>query len=87
MSVGRSLIMLGFTIALAVVGTSAHAAPGNQETCPVMGFEISRDIFTDYQAKRIYFCCPSCPLDFNRTPDYYMKKMIESGVILEDSPA
>lgn len=65
---------------------SVEASPGNQTLCPAMGFEINKELFTDYEAKRIYFCCPSCPPEFKKTPDTYMAKMKADGVILEDSP-
>ncbi len=67
-------------------GESVDAAPGNQTLCPVMGFEINRELFTDYQVKRIYFCCPACPPEFKKTPDTYMAQMAAEGVILEDAP-
>ncbi|AMK10796.1 YHS domain-containing protein [Pseudodesulfovibrio indicus] len=63
------------------------AAPGNQQLCPVMGFEINRELFTDYQGKRVYFCCPSCPPEFKKTPDTYMAAMEADGVVPEDAPA
>ena len=87
MWIGRTYIVLIFIIAFMFMGSMAHAAPGNQTKCPVMGFDISRDLFTDYQSKRVYFCCSSCPGDFKKTPDFYMDQMRDSGVILEDVPA
>lgn len=60
---------------------------GNQTTCPVMGFDINKDVFTDYLEYRIYFCCSVCPPDFKRNPDTFMKEMKEDGVILYKSPA
>jgi YHS domain-containing protein len=60
---------------------------GVQSLCPVMGFDINRDIFADYRSKRIYFCCPFCPSKFKRTPEKYMEQMREKGVLLEDAPA
>ncbi|EGB15144.1 YHS domain protein [Pseudodesulfovibrio mercurii] len=63
-----------------------HAEPGNQTSCPVMGFDINRDIFTDYKAKRIYFCCPSCPPEFRKKPDFYIAAMQAKGVLPEDAP-
>jgi YHS domain-containing protein len=58
-----------------------------QSLCPVMGFDINRDIFTDYHSKRIYFCCPFCPSEFKKTPDKFMDQMQEKKVLLEDAPA
>lgn len=62
------------------------AAPGNQPLCPVMGFEINRELFTDYKSKRIYFCCPACPPEFKKTPEKFMAKMNAEGIIPEDAP-
>ncbi|AMK11263.1 TRASH domain-containing protein [Pseudodesulfovibrio indicus] len=85
-SLGTAIILMLMTIAVVIGSTDALAARGNQEKCPVMGFEIDRKLFTDYQSKRIYFCCPSCPSDFKKTPDNFMEQMRENGVILEDAP-
>lgn len=60
---------------------------GTQSTCPVMGFEINKEIFTDYLDDRIYFCCSVCPPDFKRNPDKFMKEMKENGVVPYKSPA
>ena len=57
-----------------------------QTTCPVMGGKINREIYMDYEGKRVYFCCPSCIAEFEKDPKTYMKKMTEEGVTLEDSP-
>lgn len=62
------------------------AAPAAQTACPVMGFEIDREIFTDFKSKRIYFCCPACPSEFRKDPDSYMAEMDAAGVLLEDAP-
>jgi len=76
---------------LAAMVLPAWAGPnpvlGEQELCPVMGFEINRDIFTDYMNKRIYFCCSSCPSEFKDSPDRFMSEMRDIGVILQDTPA
>lgn len=67
-------------------GAQAASGKGNQTVCPVMGFAIDERIFTDYQAKRIYFCCPSCPPEFKKDPDKYVDRMRADGVLLEDAP-
>lgn len=70
-----------------VMGTmSAVAAEGTQEKCPVMGYTINKDLYTDYEGKRVYFCCASCPAAFEKDPEGYIKKMEEQGVTLEDAP-
>lgn len=57
-----------------------------QTICPVMGDPINKKYFADYKGKRIYFCCASCPDDFKKNPEKYMKKLRESGVTLEKTP-
>jgi YHS domain-containing protein len=47
----------------------------SQKTCPVMGGDIDPKVYTDYQGKRIYFCCPSCIDDFKKDPAKYLAKL------------
>ena len=35
-----------------------------QKTCPVMGGEINKETYSDYDGKRVYFCCPGCIGEF-----------------------
>lgn len=65
----------------------AMAESGNQQRCPVMGFEINRELYTDYMGQRVYFCCPICPPEFKQTPDKHMTRMREQGIIPESTPA
>lgn len=58
-----------------------------QGKCPVMGYAPNENLYVDYQGKRIYFCCASCPEQFNKDPEKYMQKLKEMGVELEDAPA
>lgn len=67
-------------------GVLPAAAEVKQEKCPIMGYKPSEKLFVDYQGKRIYFCCGSCPETFMKDPDAYMDKMREEGITLEDSP-
>jgi YHS domain-containing protein len=50
-----------------------------QTTCPVMGGKIDKKVFTDYDGKRVYFCCPGCIDTFKKDPAKYLKKMQEAG--------
>jgi len=78
---------MALMFALAVLGTGLAAAGGQaQKKCPVMGGPINKDIYVDYQGKRIYFCCPACPEEFKKDPDKYLKKLEAEGVILEKAP-
>jgi YHS domain-containing protein len=50
-----------------------------QTVCPVMGGEIDKAIFVDYNGKRIYFCCAGCPNEFKKNPEKYLKKLAKMG--------
>ena len=58
----------------------------NQTQCPVMGGKINKEVYTDYNGKRIYFCCAGCDEAFKKEPAKYLEKMEKLGVILEDAP-
>ena len=60
--------------------------PKPQETCPVMGGEINKDIFVDYQGKRVYFCCAGCESSFNKNPEKYIEKLKKKGEAPIDVP-
>jgi YHS domain-containing protein len=57
-----------------------------QTACPIMGDNISRKHFTDYEGKRIYFCCAKCEKTFAKNPGKYMKMLADEGIALEDAP-
>ena len=59
---------------------------GTQEYCPVMGNKVNKEIYTDYNGKRVYFCCSGCIDTFKKDPEKYMEKMKEAGVTLESAP-
>jgi YHS domain-containing protein len=67
-----------------VKGTTAKATPTpgqpaaqvtEQTTCPVMGGAINKDIFVEYQGKKVYFCCKECVAKFNADPQKYLAKL------------
>jgi len=80
------LVMLVLFTALSLGPTGwglAQTSAGKpQTTCPVMGGNIDKNISTDYQGKRIYFCCPSCIPEFKKDPGKYLKKLEAEGVQL-----
>lgn len=56
--------------------TDAAAEAGTEQTtCPVMGGKINKDIYTDYQGKRVYFCCAACKPEFEKNPKKYIGKL------------
>ena len=68
-------------------GVTLEKAPKPQTMCPVMEGKINREFHTDYEGKRIYFCCEPCIGKFNDNPKRYMKKMKKLGITLEEAPA
>ena len=49
---------------------------GTQQThCPVMGGKIDKEIFIEYEGKKVYFCCPGCSDEFLKDPQKYMDKL------------
>ena len=47
-----------------------------QTTCPIMkGSPIKKSVFTVYQGKKVYFCCPGCDKAFNKNPEKYTKNL------------
>ena len=84
----NTLLVFAMIFAFAFVSTSPlFAAEPDQATCPVMGGPVNRAIHTDYQGKRIFFCCPPCVGQFEKAPEKFMKQLEKEGVILENAPA
>lgn len=54
-----------------------------QTQCPMMGGEIDKSVFADYDGKRIYFAGKMCRDEFYKDPMKYIKKLESEGVILE----
>ena len=71
----------------AAEGASGQA-PTTNAICPVMpDMKVNSDIFTDYQGKRVYFCCPSCKAAFGRNPEKYLHLLPQfGGVVAEIAP-
>jgi YHS domain-containing protein len=76
------LVILVLFTALSLGAVSLSYAQKAQTTCPVMGGNINKEIYTDYQGKRVYFCCAACVPEFKKNPDKYLKKLEAEGVQL-----
>ena len=46
-----------------------------QTICPVLGEPVNKNIYSEYQGKRVYFCCPPCKDTFNKEPEKYLAKL------------
>jgi YHS domain-containing protein len=77
------LVLVGVSLMMAAPGVWAK----DQEVCPVMGGKINKDVYTDYQGMRVFFCCPACIDVFKKDPEGHLKKMKEAGVTPEKVPA
>jgi YHS domain-containing protein len=82
-----TLVSVAVIICLALAFSGAALAKqANQTKCPVLGSPVNKNIYTDYNGKRIYFCCPPCIREFKKDPEKYMKQFEKEGVVLEDAP-
>jgi YHS domain-containing protein len=52
---------------------------GGNTTCPVMGGKVNRDLYVDYEGKRIYLCCEACIGKVKQNPERYLRKLEELG--------
>ena len=74
------------TLIAPVLSAQKKGAGEPQAVCPVMGGKIDKEVYADYQGKRIYFCCEACKEVFQQDPDRYIQKLEDAGVGLEQSP-
>jgi len=80
-------ILLVFLVVLVLAAGPALAAePRPQTVCPVLGGNVDKKVFIDYQGKRIYFCCSGCEAEFRKDPEKYLKKIEAQGITLEKCP-
>ena len=69
-------------VQLTAAEAPAVIAAGNQEKCPFSDGAIVKEIFADFEGKRVYFCQPKCVKRFNGDPGTPIEKMESEGVIL-----
>ena len=46
-----------------------------QTLCPVMDQPINKELFVEYEGKKVYFCCPGCEETFAKAPEKYLEKL------------
>ncbi len=46
-----------------------------QTTCPIMGRAINKNMFTEYNGKKVYFCCAACKPKFEKDQEKYIAKL------------
>lgn len=87
----RNVVIFAVLLAFLASGLAMAADPAAkgkpQAVCPVMGGNINKDVYVDYQGERYYFCCPACIELFKKDPEKFIKKMKDQGVTPEKAPA
>lgn len=78
MKPGKKMIS-GIIFAAILVAGAYMAFASPQTICPVMGNPINKNIYIDYNGKRVYFCCPPCPSNFMKYPEAYLKRLAGIG--------
>ena len=81
-----SFVVLGLLFSGTILAADSPGKGNPQTDCPVMGGKIDKNVYTDYQGKRIYFCCSGCLDDFKKSPEKVLKQMEEQGVKPEQTP-
>ena len=52
------------------------ASASEQTMCPIMdGNKINKNVFVEYQGKKVYFCCPDCKEKFLAEPEKYIAEL------------
>jgi YHS domain-containing protein len=59
----------------AAPAAKAQTAAIEQKTCPVTGEAIDASVYTEYQGKKVYFCCKGCIAKFEKEPEKYAAKI------------
>lgn len=54
----------------------------HQTICPVMGGEVNKNLYVDYDGKRIYVCCKGCIETVKKDPAKYIRELEAAGVTL-----
>lgn len=66
------------------VTTGEHSEDVGQK-CPVMTEnDIKPEIFTDYEGRRVYFCCKFCKAAFAKDPEKYLPRLGKVGSVEDE---
>jgi rhodanese-related sulfurtransferase len=57
-----------------------------QKTCPVMGGDVNKSLFVDFEGKRIYVCCGGCINEVKKDPAKYIEKLAKAGEKVDRTP-
>ena len=57
----------------------SHSNAKEQTTCPIMkGNKVDKKIFSEFEGKKIYFCCDDCKTSFEKMKKNEKETMIKS---------
>lgn len=65
-------------------GSVEKLAP--QQSCPVLSGKLNKEIYADYEGKRVYFCCQQCKDSFAQDPVKYLNVLADRGEEAEAIP-
>ena len=54
---------------------SVSAGGIEQTMCPVLEAPIDKNVYVEYEGKRVYFCCTMCKDQFLKEPQKYLAKL------------
>lgn len=70
---GISILFLVVFVGTGIIGKAEEEV--SNKICPVMGGKVNPKIFTEYEGKKVYFCCPGCVSQFEKNPEKYPGKL------------
>ena len=81
MKIGKMSLIAALLLASCYAMAMADSCK-TQEKCPVMGNKINKQIYTDHNGQRVYFCCKACIPKFRKNPEKYLSQMEKKGIVL-----
>lgn len=82
MSVNISIVNAGDTENKIAASEEKNLKP--QTECPVLGGAVDKNLFVDYNGKRIYVCCAGCIETVKADPEKFLKILADKGEYAED---
>jgi len=80
----RNLVFIGIllfavaAVAYPVISGDADSQESTQSICPVSSKEIDKNIYTNFEGQRIYFCSQASKEAFLKNPKIYLPNLILS---------
>ncbi len=81
---GKTAKILLVSAVIALIAVTAFAE--KQNTCPVMGGDIDKNLYVDADGKRIYVCCAGCIEKIEADPLKYIEQLEDKGITLDKTP-